>query len=163
VGSARSPGLDWPRAWLAVIVASAAAAAIASLIGLAPPVRAPLVLWFAAVCPGMSLVRLLHLEDRLVEIVLAVALSLSLAGIVAAAFLYSGHWSPPATMAVLIAITACAVSFEPARAWAGRRRARVAGAPAVGVEPAATEAPKKAAAGRVRRRRRPGYDGVPDR
>jgi hypothetical protein len=120
---AEPSGLDWPRAWPAVIFTSTIAAAVASLLGLAPEVRAPLVLWFAAICPGLSLVRLLRLDDRLIELVLAVALSLSLDGIVAAAFLYSNYWSPPAIMASLMAITVGALALESILSLAGQRRA----------------------------------------
>jgi hypothetical protein len=40
------------------------------------------VLWFVTLCPGMSLVSLLELGHFLVEVTLAVALSLSIDGIV---------------------------------------------------------------------------------
>jgi uncharacterized membrane protein len=119
---ADSSGLEWRRAWPAVILISTVAAGVASLLSLPPAVRAPLVLWFAAMCPGLALVRLLHFDDRLIEVVLAVALSIAVDGIVAAAFLYSGHWSPPAIMASLIAITICALGLEWILSSPGRRR-----------------------------------------
>lgn len=120
--SAELSGRDWPQAWPPIILASTLAAAAVSILGLPPAIRAPVVLWFAAICPGLSIVRLLHLDDRLIELVLAVALSLSLDGIVAAAFLYSGHWSPVAIMASLMAITVGALALESILSVARRRR-----------------------------------------
>ena len=63
------------------------------------------VLWFVTLCPGMSLVSLLKLRHFLVEVTLAIALSLSLDGIVVGCFLYTGHWSPLAMLWVLIVLS----------------------------------------------------------
>jgi hypothetical protein len=98
----------WPWA----ILVSTLAAGIVSLVSAPATLRAPIVLLFTATCPGLSLVRLLRLSDWLVEVVLAVALSLSLDGIIAAIFLYAGHWSPAATMVVLIAISLFPLAVE---------------------------------------------------
>ncbi len=63
------------------------------------------VLWFVTLCPGMSLVSLLKLDHFFVEVTLAIALSLSIDGIVVGCFLYAGYWSPPAMLWVLIVLS----------------------------------------------------------
>jgi hypothetical protein len=92
---------------------------IATLVKLDPPIRGPLVLWFSLVCTGMAWVRLLRLDDALAEVVTAVALSVALSGLTAAAFLYAGHWSPEWSLIVLEAITLAGVLL-------GRRFGRTA-------------------------------------
>src|SRR2546421_12491504 len=56
------------------------------------------ILWFVTLCPGMSLVSLLKLGNFMSEVTLAIALSLSIDGIVVGCFLYAGYWSPPAML-----------------------------------------------------------------
>ena len=63
------------------------------------------ILWFVALCPGISMVPLLKLNHFLIEVTLAIALSLSIDAIVVGIFLYSGDWSPPAMLWVLIALS----------------------------------------------------------
>ncbi len=103
----------WDRAaWPLIIIVSTVAVPITSLVNADPVVRAPLVLWFSLVCPGMAWVRLLHLGAPLVEAVTAVALSVALSGLTAAAFLYAGHWSPSWIMVALIAITVLGIALD---------------------------------------------------
>ena len=85
------------------------------MLQLAPVVRGPLVLWFSLVCTGMAWVRLLRIADPLAEIVTAIALSIALSGLTAAALLYAGHWSPSWTMVALETNTLAGVIL-------GRRR-----------------------------------------
>ncbi len=91
--------------WPGIIIASILAVEIASLVKLDPLVRGPLVLWFSLVCTGMAWVRLLRIRDQVAEAVAAIALSVALSGLTAAAFLYAGRWSPDWTMVALQAIT----------------------------------------------------------
>ena len=69
------------------------------------PLQGIAILWFVTLCPGMSLVPMLKLEHFIIEITLAIALSLSIDAIVVGIFLYSGHWSPPAILWVLITLS----------------------------------------------------------
>ena len=69
------------------------------------PVQGIIILWFVTLCPGMSLVSLLKLEGFIIEITLAIALSLSIDAIVVGLFLYSGRWSPPTMLWVLIVLS----------------------------------------------------------
>jgi hypothetical protein len=63
------------------------------------------ILWFVTLCPGMSLVSLLKLGHFMIEVTLAIALSLSIDGIVVGCFLYAGYWSPPTILWVLIVLS----------------------------------------------------------
>jgi hypothetical protein len=100
----------WPTAlvlWAALVVA----VVFADVEG---PLRPVLVLSFLLVCPGLALVRLLRITDRVTEITLAVAVSLALNTIVPGVMLYLGAWSPRIGLLILIAIMAAATAYEAA-------------------------------------------------
>ena len=103
----------WSRAWAVVILASVISVVVVTAIELPAPIRAPVVIWFIAICPGMALVRLLRLDQPAVEVMLAIALSVAIGGLVPAALLYAGRWSPPWTLAILIAITIGGLAADP--------------------------------------------------
>ena len=90
--------------WPTVIAASALAALGVTYAGIGTPLRPLVALWFLAVCPGMALVRLLGLRDLLSELVLAIAVSLSLETIVASIMIYAGRWSPQLSLDVFVGI-----------------------------------------------------------
>jgi hypothetical protein len=118
VTRAPEPSLDslpspWSRAWAVVILASVAAVVVVTAIELPAPIRAPIVIWFIAICPGMALVRLLRLDQPAVEVMLAIALSVAIGGLVPAALLYAGRWSPAWTLAILAAITIGGLAADP--------------------------------------------------
>lgn len=74
--------------------------------------RVPVVLTFLLVCPGLAIVRLLRISDTATEWSVAVALSISLDGLVTLVQAYTGTWSPTGAMLVLTAITLAAVAIE---------------------------------------------------
>lgn len=93
-------------------------AACLALAGAAPHARAVVVYSFAAVCPGLALVRLLYIPVLLERLVLAVALSLSIDTLTATGMAVSGWWSPALCLAGLA--TLCTIAaFVPA--WRTRR------------------------------------------
>ncbi len=96
-----------------MILASVISVVVVTAIELPAPIRAPIVIWFIAICPGMALVRLLRLDQPAVEVMLAIALSVAIGGLVPAALLYAGRWSPPWTLAILIAITIGGLAADP--------------------------------------------------
>ena len=113
-----TPATRHPRAWLwpAIIVVSSAAIAILTYAGVESPVRVAFAFWFLLVCPGMALVRLLRLKDVIVELTLAVALSLALDALVASALVYTGLWSSKSSLAILIAISIAGAAAQLKRA-----------------------------------------------
>jgi hypothetical protein len=68
--------------------------------------RAAAALVFVSVCPGASLVPLLGLRDKAMELVLVLPVSFALVILVAIALFYSELWSPERQLAVLLAICA---------------------------------------------------------
>ncbi|MDQ3865332.1 MAG: hypothetical protein M3304_00670 [Actinomycetota bacterium] len=108
--------------WPAVSVVSTVAVAAVVLSDVAPRVRAAFVLWFLVVCPGMALVRLLRLRDRIAEWTLAVALSIVLAILISSVMLYAGKWSPVHGLAILAGTTLAATVADVARAVRERHR-----------------------------------------
>ena len=80
--------------WPLVLIAAACAMAFMLLANIVSPVRAILSLAFFLVCPGMAFVQLLRIEDWIVELTLAVALSIALSTLVSEAMIYADAWSP---------------------------------------------------------------------
>ena len=86
------------------------------------PVRAIVVTTFIAFAPGFAILRLWGLASGWAGLGLAIAVSLSLATIVAGAMLYAGAWSPFASLLVLAGLTALASVISLVRA--GRQALR---------------------------------------
>jgi len=93
--------LGWP---ITIIISSIVAGIIAQSdpVGYLRPIVS---FWFMLVCPGMALVGLLHLKDHLIELVLAIALSLSISTVLAEFMALSHLWSTLAGLRILIAIS----------------------------------------------------------
>jgi hypothetical protein len=102
------------RLWPAVLAASAIAALAVTHAGAGGPLRALVALWFLAVCPGMAVVRLLELPDVLAELVLAIAVSLSLETIVSTTLVYAGGWSPRTSLDVFAGIALAGAAVQAA-------------------------------------------------
>ncbi|MEA2254281.1 MAG: hypothetical protein QOG35_326 [Solirubrobacteraceae bacterium] len=101
------------RTWYAAAVAaSALAAAGAALAGLPAPVRAPLVIGFLLLGPGMAFVPLLRLHDAVAELTLALALSLALDTLVAVTMLYAGAWSPVGSLLALAGLALAGAGLQ---------------------------------------------------
>jgi hypothetical protein len=93
-----------PFLWQVIIILSAIATALVTFVFPETPLRPIVVMWFLLFCPGMMLVRFLHLNQLVVEWMLALALSLSIDAIVSGAVLYTGLWSPAAILSIIICI-----------------------------------------------------------
>jgi hypothetical protein len=103
----------WSRSWAVIVLLSTIAVAAASLVGAPELVRAPIVVWFLAICPGMAVIRLFRLDEPVAEVMLACALSLALAGLIPAVFLYLDLWSPAWSLTLLVAIASAALMLDP--------------------------------------------------
>jgi len=95
--------------WPTIIILSAGAASLVTFVIPASPMRPIVVMWFLFICPGIALVRLLHLNEPVVEWTLAIALSFAIDAIVAGIQLYAGRWSPTLTLELLIALSLAGV------------------------------------------------------
>jgi hypothetical protein len=80
-------------------------------------IRPLVTLWFLAVCPGMAFIRLLRIKDRRTEWSLAIALSVALATLAAAASLYAKAWSSNGVLAALICLTVVGVVLQGAASF----------------------------------------------
>ncbi len=67
--------------------------------------RAIVVLSFLIFCPGMALSRFLQLKDVAVELIIGIALSITLDTIVACLLLYAGKWSPTIVLELLVVLS----------------------------------------------------------
>lgn len=92
---------------LVIVWAMAAGSAVGY--GAANPWRSAIVLPFLCVGPGLALVPLLRIAGW-TGLTLAVGVSLALDALVPTGMIYSGAWSPDATLAILVvlSILACA-------------------------------------------------------
>lgn len=97
------------RVWPATIVGLAVVSMVMVLTDWSGPARAPLVLAFAVVCPGMALIRLVRVEEAVPELLLAVVVSLALAAAVPAITFYVGMWSGKLSLLLITEVTALAV------------------------------------------------------
>jgi len=102
----------WSRFWAAIIIVSAAGVDLVAFGHLDVPLRPVIAFWFLLVCPGMALVALLRLEDRLAEVLLAIGLSIGLDLIVAGTLVYAGAYSAEASLAVLSCISVGAAVLQ---------------------------------------------------
>ena len=91
--------------WPLTIIVSAGAAALFTFVLPGSAARPFADMWFLFVCPGMAVVRLLRLNNAVAEWMLAIALSLALDASVAGLLLYANHWSPGATLFILLDFT----------------------------------------------------------
>ena len=98
--------------WPTLIILSAVAAGLVNSVFTNTAVRPVIIVWFLFVCPGMVLVRFLHLKETLVEWILALALSFALDAIVAGIQLYARRWSPTGTLSVLIVFCLIAATIQ---------------------------------------------------
>jgi hypothetical protein len=91
--------------WPIILLLSTTLASFLVFSDISASVRYILVFWFLLVCPGMAYVRLLDIEDKMIEWTLAIALSLGIDTFVSLALLYSGNWSTNRVMVILVAFT----------------------------------------------------------
>jgi hypothetical protein len=108
--------------WTLTIILSAVVAVLVMLVPGDGQLRVVFVLWFLLVCPGMMLVRFIHLGEPLLEWVVAIALSFAIDTFVAGVLLYSGRWSTSSAFAILVAITTGGVLLQELNAIRIQRR-----------------------------------------
>ena len=98
--------------WPTIIILSAGAASLVTFVIPASPMRPIVVMWFLFICPGIAPVRLLRLNEPVVEWTLAIALSYAMDAIVAGIQLYVGRWSPTLTLEIVIALSLAGVIIQ---------------------------------------------------
>lgn len=101
-----------PAPWPAGIILATVVAAILVFGGAGTGARPCVVLGFALVCPGMALVRLLRIGEPLLELAVAIALSVSVGLLASLAMIYAGLWSPKGLFAVLVAVAIVGAGLE---------------------------------------------------
>lgn len=109
----------WPVLMLVFCVLAMAAAVLPAL----AVVRAPAVLMFVFVAPGAALTRLVESVRGFMALVTSITVSLALATLVAAAFLYSGNWVTLDILLILVLFTLTATAI---RAYTDARQTAVA-------------------------------------
>ncbi len=99
--------LDW-RGWL--VLASVAAAGVATLAPKESLVRLVVMLWFHLLCPGLSLTPFLGCREVMTELTVAVALSVGIDTMISLALLYARVWRPGFGLAGLMALCVAGVA-----------------------------------------------------
>jgi peptidoglycan/LPS O-acetylase OafA/YrhL len=100
------------RPWPLVILVSCIAVAVCNWYEVGQPMRSISVFWFFLICPGLAIVGLLDIRDRLAEAVVAIGLSLALGTGVAIIMVLAKTWSPDAGLAVLIGISLLGAALQ---------------------------------------------------
>jgi len=98
--------------WPTILTISALACGVLYFGEIQTPLRPLLALWFLLVCPGMAVIHIFDVKNTLLEWVLALALSISLSGIISTLQIYTRAWSPNFTMWVLLGITLVSVVIQ---------------------------------------------------
>jgi hypothetical protein len=98
--------------WPAAILASGALTLLIAELDVKFFIRAPLVIWFLTVCPGMAWVRVLHVKDATLRWTLAITASLLLDLLLGMGMLYSRWWSPTWALVILVAIAGGGVAMD---------------------------------------------------
>jgi hypothetical protein len=86
--------------------------ALALLLG-ATAAIGPLVVGYSVIAPGLALVRLLRLGEPALETVVAVVISVSIAGLLALVQIYAGLWAPTLVTWALVGVTTFALLADP--------------------------------------------------
>lgn len=95
--------------WPTIISASALLSVVVTLSGGA--LRPVVVSWFLLICPGMAMVRLLHIEDFVIELTLAVAFSIAISTVVAEMML-ARIWSSEGGLLVLVSVSMLGAALQ---------------------------------------------------
>ena len=98
--------------WSVSCVTLSALAIVLVLFDANTVVRAPVVLTFLLLCPGLAIVRLIGISDVTTAWSVAVALSFSLDGLVALIQAYTANWNPTGALLVLTGITLAAIAVD---------------------------------------------------
>ena len=93
---------DWLRPTIVLVSVAFLLTMIAS--GVGAPWRMIFALWFVLVCPGVSLVGVLGLRDRFVEMVVITPLSLAVVTLTSLALFYGGVWTPRMEFGLLLSL-----------------------------------------------------------
>jgi len=106
-----------PRRWSIALLLAASGWLVLGVTAVTaqPAARAPLIFAFVFVCPGLALVRLLPLRDRLEQAVLTVALGLSLTTLAAEGMAISHILQPAMVLVVLASLCTAAAAAEVVR------------------------------------------------
>ncbi len=98
--------------WPAIIIASAIGAGLFALGEIESPFRPLIAFWFLLICPGMAFIRLLHIKERMVELTLAIALSIAFNTIVSEALVLAEVWSSKWGLIILICVSIVGAIFQ---------------------------------------------------
>lgn len=74
--------------------------------------RPVVVFWFLLICPGMALVRLLHIRNMVTELTLAIAISIALGTIVAETMVLARIWSSQGGLLVLVSLSMSGAAYQ---------------------------------------------------
>ncbi len=113
---------DWLRTWTvadwrrpAIVLISVTVLVIVIATGIGAPWRIILALWFVLTCPGVSLVGVLGLRNRFVELMMVAPLSLAVVTLTSLALFYAGVWAPDLEFGLLSGLCLAGLVFS--RLW----------------------------------------------
>ena len=98
--------------WPTILSFSCVAVSLFGFGDLQSPIRFFISFWFFLICPGMALVPLLRIQDKITELIIAIALSLAIETTTATIMVYTRLWSPLWGLGVLIGICAMGIILQ---------------------------------------------------
>jgi hypothetical protein len=103
------------RLWPWIVIVSSVAVALLVFLDVEVAIRPFVVLAFLVIVPGMAIVRALRIPDRVAELTLGIALSVTIDGAVPGVLMYAGLWSSKLALLIVIDLTLAATILETRR------------------------------------------------
>jgi hypothetical protein len=94
------------------IVGAACLVVLLAVVQVHSPLRVVLVLVFLLVAPGLAYVPLLGLRDPVLELVLAVGVSIAFETLLVTGQVYAGLWSPTGSLVLVAVLAACGAAAQ---------------------------------------------------
>ncbi len=95
-----------------------------------PTVRLPVAVAWLLFAPGLAIAPLLRVPDPILEVAVAIAISVSLATLVATVLVYAGAWDPLLALGIVLALTLAGLALQAVQSPASRAAVRDAHAQA---------------------------------
>ncbi len=97
--------------WPIILIVSTYIAGLVTFVFPTAGWRPVVMMWFLFVCPGMVIMRFFRFRSPAIEWSIALGLSFAIDGIVSSILLYSGRWSPLATLVILMMFCSVGISL----------------------------------------------------
>lgn len=93
------------KKWPLIIIVSAVLVGFMAYTNIESPIRSILTIGFILICPGMALVQFMRLKEPIIELTLAIALSIGISTVLSEVMALGKIWTPEIGLAALIILS----------------------------------------------------------